>query len=151
MSSLPGSPSHELTIAISVDWEEVTCPAAITAKSGCSRNGDSPAGNQILGIASANVYAATIPALPSSTAAAAAQPPKQTPKTKQHDAQTTSTTGAAYTPTAQTAPAHEAETASHAAARKFTAATTFKTVAKTTTSTEGAGPAETGYDDTCEV
>lgn len=97
------------------------------------------------------VYAATIPALPSSTAAAAAQPPKQTPKPKQHDAQATSTTGAAYAPAAQTAPAHGAETTSHAAARKFTAATTFRTVAKKTTSIEEAGPAETGYDDTCEV
>jgi len=102
-----------------------------------------------LAVFSAKVYAATVPALPSSTAAAAAaQPPKQTPKPKQHDAQSasTSTTQVAYAPAA-----HTADATSHAAARKFTAATTFRTVAKETSSTEEAGPAETGYDDTCEL
>ncbi|MCJ1245963.1 hypothetical protein MMC30_003167 [Trapelia coarctata] len=154
-----------------VDWKEVSCPAAITAKSGCVRKGDTPSDSSPVGIASAKVYAATGPA--------PADKPKYTPKPKVHHAQSSSTTEAAYIPAntppppvraypptrAAETPAHTNHAQYHSTthkvhahhtrtyppARKFTTATTFMTVPKKPSTTEEAGPAETGDDDECET
>ena len=139
----------------SVDWEEVACPAAITAKSGCKRIGDTGAP---ISVEAYTPYAASVTRAPVPTPTAASTPVVQAPK------QSSSSAAPAHTSTSSSplpVEAHESTSTTHmytsptasspATYSHSSTATTFLTRTSPASSVEAPAPTETDDYDTCEL
>ena len=150
--------ASKLTTWLSVDWEEVSCPADITAKSKCTRIGDTGSGP--VSVEAFTPYAVTVTAAPVPSQTAATTPvvkmpappssspaPVHTSASSSPPAVKAQASSSSRTPQPYTAPI----ASSPAAPSISSTATTFLTLTSPASPVEAPAPTETDDYDTCEL